>query len=165
MLRWFDRWFKEKVMGRWYQGEFTPKNPKKCINLTLGGQKPFARSSWEMRLMNWCDSNKNVISWGSEIIKVPYIFEIDQKLHNYYPDIWCKIKDKDGLVQTYLVEVKPDKQQKKPVPPRNKTRKAMMNYNLALREYVKNQNKWKYAKRFCAGKNWKFRIITEKILF
>ena len=31
----------------------------------------------------------------------------------------------------------------KPVKPKNKTRKAMMNYQRAVCEYVKNKNKWK----------------------
>ena len=69
------------------------------------------------------------------------------------------------MVHTYLIEIKPRKQESKPKVPRNKTRKAMKNYNIALIEYVKNKNKWKYAKRYCEGKDWRFKILNETNLF
>ena len=161
-------WVKEKFMrgnGGWHQSYFTPKFPEKCINTQKKGKPPFARSSWETRMFNWCDLNQNVIQWGSEVLEVPYIFDIDKKVHRYYPDIWCKLKGKDGKTKTYLIEIKPKKQESKPKLPRNKTRKAMKNYNIALIEYIKNQNKWKYARIYCEGKNWQFKVLNETTLF
>ena len=155
-----------KLMARgYYQGEFRPKNPEKCINMRNGKKKAFARSSWETRMFTWCDLNDNVIEWGSEVLKVPYIFAVDQKLHNYIPDIWARIKGKDGFVRTYLLEIKPHKQTSMPKAPKNKTKKAVRNYNYAKIEYIKNKNKWEYARMFCEGKKWEFRILTENELF
>lgn len=150
--------------NKFYQGVFTPKNPNKCINIAKG-KPPFARSSWETRAFNWCDTNANVIKWASELVKVPYIYEIDQRLHNYFPDLYVEIIDKQGKLKKYLIEIKPDKQTSKPNPPKNKTKKALFNYNKALREWVKNQNKWKHAGMFCEGKDWVFRVVTERDLF
>ena len=101
----------------------------------------------DLKIFDLGDLNQNVIKWGSEILEVPYIYDVDKKVHKYYPDIWCKLRGKDGKVQTYLIEIKPQKQESKPKLPRNKTRKAMRNYNIALLEYIKNQNKWKYARQ------------------
>lgn len=159
-------------MGRkdnWTQGEFTPKNPDKCINIKIG--KPvFARSSWEFKMMHWLDDNKNVLRWGSEIIKVPYVYDVDklkgvQKLRNYYPDFYVELINSKNELKRYVVEIKPDKQRKRPPTPKNKTRKAMKNYGYALYEYIKNKNKFKYAKVFCEGKNWEFKVMTEHDIF
>ena len=125
---------------KWYQGYFTPQNPKKCINIRQG-KKPFARSSWETRMFNWCDENENVIEWGSEIIEVPYIFDIDHKLHKYIPDIWARIRGKDNMIRVYLLEIKPQKQTHAPKRPKNPTKKALKNYNYAKYHWIKNKNR------------------------
>lgn len=167
MFNLFNWWKMRK--GSWTQGVFNPEHPEKCINLRKG-KKPFARSSWEFKMMAWCDQNKNVVRWGSEIIAIPYIFDLEKvngihKTHNYYPDIYCEIRNKKGLIDIYIIEIKPIKQKNKPIVPKNKTRKAMKNYRYAVNEYVRNQNKWRYAKMFCEGKNWNFRILTEQNIF
>ena len=154
-----------KLMGReWYQSYFTPKNPTKCINMRQG-KPPYARSSWETRVFNWCDLNDNVLEWGSEVIKVPYIFDADKKLHNYIPDIWCRLKNNNNEINTYILEIKPIKQTTPPKEPKNKTKKALRNYNYAKLEFLKNKNKWFYARQFCEGRDWKFRIISENTIF
>ena len=155
----------------WVQGEFTPKFPEKCMNLHMkSGKLPYARSSWEFKMFHWCDENRNVLRWGSEIIKIPYIFDMDKikgihKTHMYYPDIYCEVYNKQGKLNKFLIEIKPDKQKNKPTKPKTKTKKAMANYLYAVNEYVKNKNKWKYAKMFCEGKDWKFKILTENNIF
>lgn len=164
------RWWQMR-RHNWVQGKFEPKNPQKCMNLHMSNAKlPFARSSWEFNMFHYLDENKNVVRWGSEILDIPYIYDIDKargihKTHKYYPDIYCEIINKNGNIVKYLIEIKPNKQKNKPVKPKNKTRKAMMNYQNALCEYVKNKNKWKYAQMFCEGKNWQFKILTEKDIF
>ena len=157
-------WDRIMTNKKYYQSYFVPKNPKKCTNVRRG-QQIFARSSWETRMFNWLDLNENVLEWGSEIVKVPYIFDVDQKLHNYIPDILCRIKENDNKIQVYLLEIKPQKQTQPPKVPRNKTKKAVKNYAYAKQQYIQNQNKWKYAKSFCEGKKWKFRLVTEQNLF
>ena len=155
--------------GGWKQGLFTPKFPDKCINVT-NGKRVFARSSWETKMFNWCDLNQNVVKWGSEIIKIPYIYDIDKsrgihKTHNYTPDLYCEIRNNKGYIDKYIIEIKPQKQKDKPIAPKRRTPKAVRNYYLALYEYVRNQNKWRYANLFCEGKNWKFKVITDDTLF
>jgi hypothetical protein len=162
------KWWHMKRKG-WTQGPFSPKNREKCMN-TKSGSLPFARSSWEFRMFHWCDENKNVIRWGSEILAIPYIYDIEKakgihKVHKYYPDIYCEIRNNIGEIEKIVIEIKPNKQKNKPIKPKNRTRKALKNYTYAVCEYVKNQNKWKYARSFCSGKNWKFRILTEENLF
>lgn len=162
------KWWQMKRKG-WVQGKFNPKNPNKCMNMKAG-KLPFARSSWEFYMFNWCDDNLNVIRWGSELFSIPYIYDIDKANHihktrKYYPDIYCEIKNKQNEINIYVIEIKPTRQKNKPVKPKNRTQKAIKNYNYAMCEFVKNQNKWKYARSFCEGKNWKFRLLTEKEIF
>jgi len=164
----------KKVIGmgnkqNWLQGEFTPQHPEKCIN-SQANKKIIYRSSWELRIFNWADQNKNVKRWGSEIIKIPYIFDLDKakgvnKLRNYWPDLYAEIINKDGELETFLIEVKPIKQKQKPKRPKNLTKKAISNYNVAMSTYIQNMNKWKYARVFCEGKNWKFKTLTENDIF
>jgi len=166
--------FLKKAIGmgsrhNWKQGEFTPQHPEKCIN-SMANKKIIYRSSWELRVFNWADTNKNVVKWGSEIIKVPYVFDLDvaqgnKKLRNYWPDIYAEILNKDKIKETFLIEIKPVKQGKPPKKPKNPTKKAISNYNNAYATYVKNMNKWKYARVFCEGKNWKFKTLTEENIF
>jgi len=146
------------------QGYFTPLYPEKCINIKIG-KKIIYRSSWEQRFFSFCDSNKNVLSWASEVVEIKYIYDIDKKVHRYYPDMYCKMKKSDGNIVEYLIEIKPKKQLEKPKPPKNKTQKALKNFNYSMSTYIKNQNKWKYAKRYCETRNWNFRILTENELF
>jgi len=162
------KWWQMKRKG-WVQGKFSPQYPEKCMNLK-SGKLPFARSSWEFYMFNMCDCNTNVIRWGSEILTIPYIYDIDKvkgvhKTRKYYPDIYCEIKNNKGEINTYVIEIKPHKQKNKPDKPKRRTQKALKNYNYAMCEYVKNQNKWKYARSFCDGKMWKFRILTEENIF
>jgi hypothetical protein len=60
---------------------------------------------------------------------------------------------------TYVVEVKPEAQTKKPTQKR-KT-KNFLRESIA---YVVNQMKWKAADEFCQTHGWEFKIITEKDL-
>lgn len=157
------------VKGGWTQDYFTPKHPEKCIN-SQAGERPYYRSSWEAKFFNWADLNKNVKKWGSEIVKIPYIYDIDKsqsisRVRNYYPDIYLEMINKKGQLRKYLIEIKPIKQKERPVMPKRKTKKAMQNYLIASATWIKNQNKWKYANMYCEGKNWEFKVITESDIF
>ncbi len=50
------------------QGIFEPTNKNKY----KGSKLPVFRSSWELKFMRFCDMNENVVSWGSESLKIPY---------------------------------------------------------------------------------------------
>lgn len=113
------------------------------------------RSLWERNCFRWCDESKDVKYWSSEEVVVPYLFEVDNKIHRYFTDL--KIVFNSG--KTLLVEIKPSKET---VPPKG-NRRTKQYVNEAL-TYVKNQNKWKAAKSFAQDNGWEFVIWTEKDL-
>lgn len=118
------------------------------------------RSSWELKFMRWCDTNDSVLEWGSETVIIPYVSPVDGKIHRYFVDFFVKIRNKDGSIQKYLVEIKPEKFTKPPEIPKKKTRKFIDEVFL----YGTNQAKWKAANEFCINQGWKFLVLTEKDL-
>ena len=110
--------------------------------------------------MKWCDQNPAVQEWGSETIIVPYISPLDRKVHRYFVDFYIKIKNKHGIVQKYLVEIKPERFTKPPVIPERKTKRFMDE----VFQWGVNEAKWKAAFEFCKDRNMTFMILTEKDL-
>ncbi len=152
---------KFNTKGRYYQGVYNVINKEKYI----GTDKPLFRSSYEKRAMVWADSNKNVIKWGSEIVKVPYVSSIDKRLHTYFVDLYCEIKDKDTeQIKKYLIEIKPYKQTQMPTKPKIKNIKSYNRYTRESKMYIQNQNKWQAAINFCNKRGWFFITMTEKDL-
>lgn len=139
------------------QGFFKPKNPNKYkgdpTNIVY-------RSGWELKLMLYLDSRKDVISWGSEEIIIPYRSPLDGKIHRYFPDFIVTKINSDGKKETVLIEVKPKKQT---VPPEPKA-KANKRYLTEVANWGKNEAKWKAAKEYCKDRGWSFHIFTEKEL-
>jgi hypothetical protein len=140
-----------------YKGKFRPKNPSKykgdVTNIVY-------RSLWELRFMKWCDLNSSVQEWGSEIVIVPYVSPIDKKVHRYFVDFYIKIKNKRGIAEKYLIEIKPERFTKPPQIPARKTKKFIDE----VFQYGVNEAKWKAAFEFCEDRNMKFMILTEKDL-
>ena len=68
-----------------------------------------------------------------------------------------KLREPNGKVRTYVIEVKPKKQT---VPPKQKS-KITESYVFEARTYAVNQAKWKAAKEFCADRRIEFKIVTE----
>lgn len=116
-----------------------------------------ARSSWEIRFMNWCDSNTSVIKWSSEETVIPYICPTDNKAHRYFVDFKIKVLDRAGQHKTYLVEVKPDVQTRPPPIPKKQSKR----YIQEVMAWGKNDAKWKYAREYCKDRGMEFVIITE----
>ena len=139
-----------------YKGKFTPQNPQKYNG---NPDNIIYRSSWELRCMKWFDDNPNIIWWSSEELAIPYYSPVDKRMHRYFPDFIIKVKRKDDTIMTYVVEVKPEAQTKKPTQKR-KTKQ----YIKESITYVVNQMKWKAADEFCQTHGWEFKIITEKDL-
>lgn len=140
-----------------YKGKFRTKNPQKYkgdVNNIV------YRSLWELRFMKWCDINPSVEEWGSETVIVPYISPVDRKIHRYFVDFYIKIKNKNGTIQKYLIEIKPEKFTKPPEIPKRKTK----NFIDEVFQYGVNEAKWKAAFEFCQDRNMKFMILTEKDL-
>jgi len=103
--------------------------------------------------MVYCDKNENILEWASEEIALPYRSPLDNKIHRYFPDFYIKVKESNGVVKKMLIEVKPKKQTSKPL-----KEKASV---YEVREYIRNQAKWKAAKNFCDDHQWEFKILTE----
>lgn len=137
---------KPSKKSRYDQGYINPTSCKKLFP-TMTKQEIIYRSSYEKKFITWLESNKSVKYWGSECLKIPYLY-IDGKMHNYYPDYFIEMVDGSCIV----VEIKPHNQTIKPI-----------NENCwAYKEYAKNMCKWRATKEFCDAKGYQFKILTEK---
>lgn len=135
-----------------YQGKFNPKN----IHKYKGNVKNIVyRSSYELKFMNWCDMNDDVVEWGSEEISIPYRSPLDNKVHRYFPDFYIKVRNKK-----YLIEVKPWRFTQEPKIPQRKTKRFISE----VKQWGVNLAKWEAAKELCMDHGWEFKIITEKEL-
>ena len=136
-----------------YKGKYKPSYPQKYKG---DPTNVIYRSLWERKFMVYCDKNENVLEWSSEEIALPYRSPLDNKIHRYFPDFYIKVKE-GNKIQKYLVEIKPKRQVSEPKVPKRKTK----GYIYEVKEYVKNQAKWKSAQEFCEDRQWKFKIMTE----
>ena len=137
-----------------HKRKYKPVNPKKYLG---DPTNIIMRSSWETKFAIWCDKNPSVIQWSSEETIVPYVSPVDNRYHRYFIDFKIKVKSSDGILKTYLVEIKPDSQTRPPVPPSKKTRK----YITEVMTWGVNDAKWKAAKRFAEERGWEFIVLTE----
>lgn len=138
-----------------HQGKFIPRNPLKYkgnINEIV------YRSSYELKFMNWCDLNDDITEWGSEIIAIPYRSPIDRKVHRYFPDFYMKVRQANGTIKKFIVEVKPKYQCKSP--PANPPRRTKRWLN-EVKTWTINEAKWKSANEFCLDHGMEFKILTE----
>ena len=140
-----------------YKGKFRPKNHKKYKG---DFREVIYRSSWELKFMQYCDTNKSIVKWSSEEIVIPYRSPVDNRIHRYFPDFYVKYKDVMGNFQEKVIEIKPAKQVKEPKMQKRKTKK----YVSEVFTYATNQAKWQAAEDFCKDRKWKFQILTEKEL-
>ena len=118
------------------------------------------RSLWERKFMDYCDSTRNVLEWSSEEHIIPYKDPVAKKWRRYFPDFYMKVKEANGKIQSYLVEVKPLKQTKSP----KKRKRVTKSYLFECKTYAVNQAKWKAANEWCKDRKIEFKIITEKEL-
>ena len=144
--------------GKYHQGRFHPQNPQKYkgdVNNII------YRSSWELRFMQWCDRNENIMEYGSEEFWIPYVSPVDNRVHRYFPDFIIKVKESDEKIKTYVIEVKPKRQT---VPPKQKSR-VTKSYLYEIQTYAVNQSKWNAADEWCKDRKLEFKVITEQELF
>jgi hypothetical protein len=141
------------------QGYFNPTNPDKYI-----GPSPIIyRSSWERKFMIMCDTKDSVVKWSSEPVEIKYIWSADKREHKYYPDFYMKTKTDEGF-EEFLIEVKPEAQIKKPQPPKKRSQKALKSYKFLAEQFIKNRDKYAYAKAWAENRGWRFVVLTEKTL-
>ena len=140
-----------------YKGKYRPSRPKKYRG---DPTNIIYRSLWELKFMKYCDSNKNILEWGSEEVIVPYRSPIDNRYHRYFPDFYIKVRESTGKIKRMIIEIKPQKQCIEPKVQKRKTR----SYVYQVCEYAKNQAKWEAAKEFCEDRKWEFKVLTENEL-
>lgn len=134
------------------QGIYTPKHPEKYV----GKHKPRYRSGWELTFMTFCDNNKNVISWASEAIQIPYKNPLTGKPTVYVPDFFVLYEDKFGRKKAEVVEIKPKKQSLI----ESKAASAKDRLVVAI-----NHAKWAAAMAYCKKAGLTFRVLTEDDIF
>ncbi len=138
-----------------YKGRYNPINPKKYRG---NPNQIIYRSLWERKVMVYCDKNDAILEWGSEEIIVPYLSPWDGRIHRYFPDFYMKVKQADGSIKKFIVEVKPKAQTKEPIKnPKRKTRKWFGE----VKNWGINQAKWKSAEEYCKDQGMEFKIFTE----
>jgi hypothetical protein len=109
--------------------------------------------------MRFFDYNPNIVEWSSEETIIPYHNPLTSRTSRYFVDFNLTLKDKNGAIKKFLVEIKPAVQTIPPKPSRNT--KSLLRRQA---EYVKNRAKWDAAKQFAAKKDSEFVILTEKHL-
>ena len=137
-----------------YKGRYRPSNPKKYKG---NPSNIVYRSLWERKFMVYCDNHTKILEWGSEEIALPYRSPIDNKVHRYFPDFYIKVRESNGKIKRYIIEIKPKKQTIEPKVKKRKTK----GYIYEVYEYAKNQAKWKAAEEFCKDRMWEFKVLTE----
>ena len=140
-----------------YKGRYRPSNPRKYKG---DPTNIIYRSSWELKFMKWCDLNESVIEWQSEEFAIPYKHPIDGRFHRYFPDFLVRIKNKQDILETWVIEIKPLAQTREPKKQKNITKK----YINEVKTYAINKYKWEYAEEWCKDRNYKFVIFTEREL-
>ena len=140
-----------------YKGRYTPQNPRKYIG---NPRNIIYRSLWERKFMVYCDTNDKVLEWGSEEIIIPYISPWDGKKHRYFPDFYIKVKQSNGNLKKFIIEVKPKKQTRPPKPVERKTKRWIKE----VRTFGINEAKWKHATKWCEDNDMEFKILTEEEL-
>jgi hypothetical protein len=147
-----------------YKGRFRPVNPQKYrgdpTNIVY-------RSLWEFKFFKFIDLHPDVVWWQSEEVAIPYLSPIDGKMHRYFPDVILHKKIEEDKFETIMIEIKPEGQTRPPdISKKNKTPSGRISrrYLNEVKTFGINDAKWKAARQYCAGRNWKFEIMTEKHL-
>ena len=145
---------------RFHQGVFKPKNPQKYLG---NPTNIIYRSGWEKYFLQWCDLTPTVVGYGSEELIIPYISPLDGRLHRYYIDFVVLVKQQNGEIKKFAVEIKPFSQTQ---PPKVSSKRKVLTESLKkkVETYSINQAKWEAAKGFCSKNNMSFIILTEKEL-
>jgi hypothetical protein len=143
--------------GRYHQGRFNPRNPLKYKGDV---RNIIYRSSWELKFLQWCDRNENILEYGSEEFFIAYHDPTSGKVRRYFPDAYIKVQESNGNIKKYIVEIKPFRQTKPPVPGKKK-QKTLITEALT---YEKNCAKWKAAEEWCKDRGMEFIKITEREL-
>jgi hypothetical protein len=142
------------------QGRYSVKKQEKYLG---DPNNIIYRSSWELKMFNYCDFNPSVLKWNSEDVVVPYFWEGDNKMHRYYVDLYMEVQTNNGI-KKFLVEIKPKKDCEVKAPTKM-TEKAKQRYIENIMTVSKNKAKWAAATKFAIERGLQFVVITEDELF
>jgi len=146
-------------MGSYQQGKYRPKNPNKyngdCTNIIF-------RSSYELKMFQYCDLRENVLLWESEEKVIPYLDPVTGRYKRYFPDVFIKYKDKEGNIRKAVIEVKPAKDL---IEPEKNPKRRTKSWVYRVQTWARNQAKWSAAREWCEDRNMEFKIFTEVELF
>ena len=96
---------------RWHvviKVSFRPRNPKKYVG---DSSNIVCRSNWGENISVITVIQMTILLHGSsEEFSIPYISPIDNRRHRYYPDFLIKVKESNGKLKKYVIEIKPKKQ-------------------------------------------------------
>jgi hypothetical protein len=142
-------------MGSYQQGKYRPKNPNKyngdCTNIIF-------RSSYELKMFQYCDLRENVLLWESEEKVIPYLDPVTGRYKRYFPDVFIKYKDKEGNIRKAVIEVKPAKDL---IEPEKNPKRRTKSWVYRVQTWARNQAKWSAAREWCEDRNMEFKIFTE----
>lgn len=138
-------------MTKFANGLYTMMNPQKYV----GTGRPRYRSGWEHAFMRFCDVNEHIVKWASESVRIPYYNPVKGKNTTYVPDFLIQYRNKNNIVVTELIEIKP-KGQSIVESKQNNAQRAVVAVNHA---------KWTAARAWCKQQGITFRVITEDDIF
>ena len=138
-----------------YKGRYNPKHPKKYKG---DHHNIVYRSLWERKFMVYCDTSDNIIEWGSEEIIIPYLSPWDGRMHRYFPDFYIKVRQHNGTIKKFIIEVKPKKQCS---PPEKTPKRKTKRWFKEVKTWGVNSAKWKYATSWCENNGMEFKILNE----
>jgi len=141
-----------------YKGKYKPKHPEKYKGNPVS---IIYRSLWERKFMVHCDNSESVLEWSSEEVFLNYYDPTTNRIRRYFPDFLIKVKESNGTIKKYMIEIKPKKQTEPPSKPKRQTKR----YLQEAYEYAKNQSKWAAAREWCADRGYEFKVFTENELF
>lgn len=142
-------------MTKYQQGKYKPHNPQKYKG---DPSNIVYRSSWELSVCQFFDMHPSVIEWSSESTIVGYVSPVDNRGHRYYIDFSVKMKDREGNIKSFLIEVKPEHEI---YPPERKNKKQNRFINEVLTFGI-NQAKWKAAIKHARKKGQEFVVLTKR---
>ena len=153
---------KLKPDGKWKSGKFTPQHTIKYIG---DADNIIFRSSWERTFCHYCDVNPNIVKWSSEPLSIPYWSPIDKKEHKYFVDYYIQVKKKDGTIENWFIEIKPENQydinMRPKEPTGNITQQKIRAYNQKLKTWITNRAKFEAATRYAENRGYRFGAINE----
>lgn len=133
---------------------YTPRHPSKY----KGSYPIVLRSSWEVSFAQKCDLTPTILEWASEPVEIPYNNPLKpgpNKQSIYIPDFLIKFINKQGQIETKLIEIKPEKEAL--------AEKAKNEYDAM--SLMVNEAKWLAAAAWCKRRGIKFVTLTESGMF